>query len=176
MMRLRLGFAVLWALMLHAMVVLGWLSAPAEQERNPNIADANDPMPMVEVALTAPPSPTLDAIPTAQSSDHATPPAPGVDPPAPRARTSAERQQWEYEQRLRAYLAARANLAAQDSLVGQAQLRFSVRADGVLSSVQVLRADSPAVAAAAVALLRDAAPLPRPPKLLHLQVPVQFRG
>ena len=59
-MRLRLGFAVLWALMLHAMVVLGWLSAPAEQERNPNIADANDPMPMVEVALTAPPSPTLD--------------------------------------------------------------------------------------------------------------------
>ena len=175
-MRLRLGFAVLWALMLHATVVLWWLSAPAELELKPNTADASDLLPMVEVALTPLPATIPDSATAEPSSENASPPVAGAQPPAPRARSSAEQQQWEYEQRLRAYLAARANLAAQDALVGQAQLRFSVRADGVLGSVQVLQADSAAVAAAAVALLQDAAPLPRPPKLLHLQVPVQFRG
>ena len=175
-MRLRLGFAVLWALMLHATLVLWWLSAPVETELHSNRSDASRPLPMVEVALTPPPATIPDSAPAAPSSENASPPDSGAEPPAPRARSSAERQHWEYEQRLRAYLAARANLAAQDALVGQAQLRFSVQSDGGLGSVQVLRADSPAVAAAAVALLQDAAPLPRPPKLLHLQVPVQFRG
>lgn len=175
-MRLRLGFAVLWALMLHATVVLWWLSATAETERHSNRSDPSRPLPMVEVALTPPQAPIPDSAPAEPSSENPSPPAAGAEPPAPRARSSAEQQHWEYEQRLRAYLAARANLAAQDALVGQAQLRFSVRADGVLGSVQVLQADSPAVAAAAVSLLQEAAPLPRPPKLLHLQVPVQFRG
>ena len=175
-MRLRLGFAVLWALMLHATVVLWWLSAPVTPDPVSSVADASDPLPIVEMALTPPPTPNQDSAPSAPPSENPRPLSAGIDAPTPPARSSAAQQQWAYEQRLRAYLAARANLAPQESLIGQAQLRFSVRADGVLGAVQVLQADSPAVAAAAVALLQDAAPLPRPPKLLHLQVPVQFRG
>lgn len=174
-MRLRLGFAVLWALMLHATVVLWWLSGSAPASGREPLA-ASESLPMVEVSLSSAPAQNPPAEAARPPTSVAASEDAALEAPAPRALSSAAQQQWAYEQRLRAYLAARANLAAQDALVGQAQLRFSVRADGVLGSVQVLQADSPAVAAAAVALLQNAAPLPRPPRLLHLQVPVQFHG
>lgn len=181
MSRLHLGFAVLWAVMLHVLGVLWWLLEPLPEP----LAESAPPpsLPILEVALLAPPTdqPASDESPPELSvsvPEVAVPEPSGVSAPltASNAARAEHQQQWEYEQRLRAYLAARANLAARDALVGQAQLRFSVQTDGVLRSVQVLQADSPAVAEAAVALLRGAAPLPRPPRQLQLQVPVQFRG
>lgn len=177
--RLRLGFAVSWAVMLHLMLLLLILLPADFDDATTSAVSApqNVPsLPILDVRLPARDAQQDVALKRLAVPQPTARPVDEQFPSAPQALESAAAEAQRYEQRLRAYLSARASLLGERALQGEAQLRFEVLSSGQLLSLQVMQADNPQVAAAATELLRQAVPLPRPPRRLQLQVPIRFHG